>query len=64
VKENKCNNQQMILIDPRLRAQPSRLGERASLDELLRRAAALRPHRLALLDPPTERDSPTARRGI
>jgi acyl-CoA synthetase (AMP-forming)/AMP-acid ligase II len=52
VKENKCNNQQMILIDPRLRAQPSRLGERVSLDELLRRAAALRPHGPALLDPP------------
>jgi non-ribosomal peptide synthetase component E (peptide arylation enzyme) len=52
VKENKCNNQQMILIDPRLRAQPTGLGERASLDELLRRAAALRPHGLALLDPP------------
>jgi hypothetical protein len=42
----------MILIDPRLRPQPPRLGDRTSVDELLRRAARRRPDALALLDPP------------
>ena len=42
----------MILIDPRLRPQPTRLGDRATLDELLRRASRPRPQALALVDPP------------
>src|SRR5262245_15201477 len=42
----------VILNDPRGRPASARIGGRATLDELLRRAALRRPHELALLDPP------------
>ncbi len=44
----------MILTDPRLQASPgfARPGGRATIDELLRRAAMRRPDNIALLDPP------------
>jgi len=42
----------MILTDARGRPQAGRLGDRATLDELLRRAARQRPDALALMDPP------------
>ena len=42
----------MILDDPRSRLASSRVGSRATLDELLRRAALRRPDDIALLDPP------------
>jgi acyl-CoA synthetase (AMP-forming)/AMP-acid ligase II len=42
----------MILTDARGRQQAGRLGDRATLDELLRRAARQRPDALALIDPP------------
>jgi non-ribosomal peptide synthetase component E (peptide arylation enzyme) len=41
-----------ILTDARGRPQAGRLGDRATLDELLRRAARQRPDALALIDPP------------
>ena len=46
----------MILNDPRGRPAVARVGGRATLDELLRRAAQRRPDDVALLDPPN-RDS-------
>jgi hypothetical protein len=46
----------LILNDPRGRPAVARVGSRATLDELLRRAAQRRPDDIALLDPPN-RDS-------
>jgi hypothetical protein len=46
----------LILNDPRGRPAAERVGGRATLDELLRRAAQRRPDDIALLDPPN-RDS-------
>jgi AMP-binding enzyme len=42
----------VIIGDPRSRLATSRAGSRATLDELLRRAALRRPGDVALLDPP------------
>ncbi len=42
----------MILNDPRSRPAAARIGGRATLDELLRRAAQRRPDDIALPDPP------------
>ena len=42
----------MILADPRSRPAAARIGGRATLDDLLRRAAQRRPDAIALIDPP------------
>jgi non-ribosomal peptide synthetase component E (peptide arylation enzyme) len=42
----------VILVDPRARPAATRIGGRATLDELLRRAALRRPDAVALIDAP------------
>src|SRR6516165_4422092 len=47
----------MILSDPRGRPAPPRLSTRATIDELLHRAALRRPDALALMDASNRQDS-------